>query len=286
MAPDGDPVNQGPARIGTGRLHAVLLPMLAGGLALSVPVGTAAQERDGLRLPNSERVESSVKAVPFGPGERMEYQVRLGPVSVGEGHLSIVGVEPVRGKASYHAVFAMQGGIPLARVNDRQESWFDIETLASRRFVQNLHQVRYRSHRHWEIYPEEMRWERLDEDGLDGEGVELPLDDIAFLYYVRTLPLEVGRTYRLENYFRKDRNPVLLNVLRREEIEVPAGTFQTLVVQPIIPEARGLFSEGGRAEVYFSDDERRLVVRVQSRIPVVGSVSLHLREYHPGRTLR
>ncbi len=248
------------------------------------PLG--AQDGEGVQIPAMERIESRVKTVPYGPGERMDYQVRLGPVSVGEGYLRVVGVESVRGRPSYHVALGVHGGLPLARVNDRQESWFDIETLASRRFIQDLHQVRYKSFRHWEIYPEEQRWERVDEDGMSGEGVELPLDDIAFLYYVRTLPLEVGRTYTLENYFRKDRNPVILNVLRREEIEVPAGTFQTLVVQPIIPEARGLFSEGGQAEVYLTDDDKRLLVRIQSRVPVVGSISLHLKEYQEGRRLR
>ena len=44
-----------------------------------------------------------------------------------------------------------------------------------------------------------------------------------------------------------------------ETITVPAGTFRTIVVQPVI-QTRGLFSEGGRAEVYFTDDDRRLLI--------------------------
>ncbi len=252
-------------------------------LLLSVPLGTQAQEGER-QIPLTDRVESDVMSVPFGPGERMEYQVKLGPVSVGEGTLRIAGVESVRGKRSYHAVLGVRGGIPLARVNDQQESWFDIQTLASRRFIQDLHQVRYKSYRHWEIYPEEKRWERVDGNE-DGEGVDRPMDDITFLYYARTLPLEPGETYTLENYFRKDRNPIILQVLRREEITVPAGTYETVVVRPIIPEARGLFAEGGRAEVYFTDDDRRLLVRIESQIPVVGSISLHLKSYEMGRRL-
>ena len=85
-----------------------------------------------------------------------------------------------------------------------------------------------------------------------------PLDDVAFLYYARTLPLEVGETYTINRYFREDGNPVVLRVLRKETIRMPAGTFNTIVVQPII-QTDGLFGEGGEAEVYFTDDARRPV---------------------------
>jgi len=161
----------------------------------------------------------------------------------------------------------------------------DIETLASRRFVQDINEIRYHRRRHFEIYPEEGRWEYPD----SGEGEEftvpIPLDDIAFVYYVRTLPLEVGETYELELYFRQDRNPVILQVLRRERIEVPAGTFDTIVIRPII-KTDGLFGEDGEAELYFTDDDRRLLVRLESRVGRIGSLSLHLREFQEGRPLR
>ncbi len=261
--------------------------VIACALMWAVPRGhVAAQDATGKPGPLTERIESAIATVPFGPGERMDYDVKLGPVSVGDGYLQVAGVGPVRGKRSYHVALGLSGGIPLARVNDRQESWFDVRTLASRRFIQDLHQVRYKSYRHWEIYPEEKRWDREDDEEMNGESVDLPLDEIAFLYYVRTLPLEVGETYTLNNYFRKDRNPVILRVLRRERVEVPAGTYETIVIQPVIPEARGLFSEGGRAEVYFTDDEDRIPVRIESRVPVVGSISLHLKNFTRGRPLR
>jgi cysteine sulfinate desulfinase/cysteine desulfurase-like protein len=39
---------------------------------------------------------------------------------------------------------------------------------------------------------------------------------------------------------------------------------------------------GGRAEVYFTDDDRRLLVQMKSRIPVIGSLNLFLSSYTPG----
>ena len=85
----------------------------------------------------------------------------------------------------------------------------------------------------------------------------------------------------LQRYFKADGNPVILEVLRKERITVPAGTFNTVVVRPIL-KTDGLFGEGGEAEVYFTDDSRRLMVQMRSKVPVVGSQSLHMTKYQPG----
>jgi hypothetical protein len=62
---------------------------------------------------------------------------------------------------------------------------------------------------------------------------------------------------------------------------VPAGKFNTIVVQPII-KTRGLFSEGGRAEVYFTDDDRRILVQLKSKVKILKSLDMTLDGYTPG----
>jgi hypothetical protein len=39
-----------------------------------------------------------------------------------------------------------------------------------------------------------------------------------------------------------------------------------------------LFGQGGNAEVYFTDDAARTLVMLKSHVPVLGSLSLTLRE--------
>ena len=260
---------------------AILLLALAGG-TLGAGELTA---QDAERSPWSAPVERTVAPVPFGPGERMEYQVKLGPLSVGEGHMEVHGVERVRGERTYHISMGLNGGIPLARVNNLYQSWLDLDQLTSRRFIQDQNEVRYERFRHFEFYPEERRWERADVDEEGELPTDLPLDDISFVYYVRSLPLEVGETYTLDRYFQESGNPVVVKVVRRDTVEVPAGTFNTIVVEPVI-QTRGIFGEGGEAEIHFSDDEHRLLVQMKSRVPVVGSLSLHLAEVRHGDNLR
>lgn len=223
---------------------------------------------------------------PFGPGEHLIYQVKLGVVSVGSGFMRVEGLDTVRGHETYHVNMGLDASamFGLATVRDRYESWLDTRLLVSRRFIRDVHQINYKSRRIFEIYPEEQRWERADADQSGQTGSALALDEIAFLYFVRTLPLEVGAEYSFNRYFKEDGNPVRLKVLRKERVEVPAGTFDVIVVQPII-NTDGLFSEGGEAEVYFTDDEKRHLVYLRSRIPLVGSVSLHLQEIREGTPL-
>jgi hypothetical protein len=66
-----------------------------------------------------------------------------------------------------------------------------------------------------------------------------------------------------------------VTVLRRERIRVPAGTFDAIVVRPTI-KTTGIFSEGGRAEVWFADDSTRRMLQMTSRLSL-GSLSLELR---------
>ena len=112
----------------------------------------------------------------------------------------------------------------------------------------------------------------------------MPLDDVSFLYWSRSIPLEVGKTYEFKRYFKESGNPVIVKVLRRERVRVPAGEFNTIVVKPII-RTSGLFSEGGEAEVYYTDDARRLIVLVKTKLSI-GTMQLQLESYTPGTPLR
>lgn len=225
----------------------------------------------------------SARSLPFGVGERATYQVKLGGVAVGSGSMEVLGIEPVNGHPTFHTRFRVSGGVPLARVDDRLESWIDTEGLFSRRFKQDQKEVNFERKRSYDFFPEQRTFRRTDNGETGRLATDRPLDDVSFLYYARTLPLRVGETYTLNRYYKEDGNPVILKVLRKETVRVPAGTFQTVVVRPII-RTKGLFSEGGEAELYFTDDDRRILVQMRSKVPVVGSLSLHLREFHPGRS--
>lgn len=250
-------------------------------LALICSLATGSGAQDG-----ATRTEKFAP-VPFGVGEKATYKVTLGIVGdVGTGTLEVVDLDTIHGHTTYELYMRLKGGIPLARVEDEYRSWFDVQSLISRRFKQDQHEVRYERHRTFDFFPEELKWKRADKDESGVLPTSAPLDDLSFLYYIRTLPLEVGKTYTFHRYFVAEANPVTVKVLRKQVLVVPnIGKFNTIVVQPII-KTKGLFSEGGQAEVYFSDDSRRILVALKSKVKILKSLNMMLESYSPGERLK
>ncbi|MDB4875425.1 MAG: hypothetical protein JWM41_1871 [Gemmatimonadetes bacterium] len=217
--------------------------------------------------------------VPFGVGERMEYDVRFGKLHVGNGELEVMPMDTVRARDAWHTVFRVHGGIPFYHVNDRYESWFDARTLASLRYWQDIDEGNYEPKRHYEIFPE--RREYIENAKEPNQSVEHPLDEASLLYYLRTVPLRVGLDTTFNDYFQAARNPIRFKVVRRDTITVPAGKFAAIVVQPIFESK--LFSEGGHAEVWLSDDENRIMLQMKSKVSF-GSLNLYLQSYRPSPT--
>ncbi len=213
--------------------------------------------------------------VPFTVGERLQYDVKFSFKSVGTGVMEVKDIVDVRGRPSWYTSFTIKGGIPFFRVDDRMESWFDVFTLSSRRFHQRISEGGYKRTRHYEMYPERAVFREGDKE--EEPSVNSPLDDGSFLYYVRTIPLEVGKTYEVPRYFNPAANPVRITVVRRETIKVPAGEFKTVVLRPTF-QSRGLFSEDGKAEVWISDDEYRFMVQMKTNLKI-GSINLYLEKF-------
>jgi hypothetical protein len=167
----------------------------------------------------------------------------------------------------------------LARVDSRFGSWLDVAGIYSHRFEQWTHEVNFRRRRTREFFPAQQRWTGQT-NGKAESGPLItaePLDDTSFLFFARTLDLEPGREYSYNRYWNPDGNPVRIKVLRRERITVPAGTFDTIVLQPLI-RTSGMFSEGGEAEVYLAETGARPLVMLRARLSI-GTLQLQLEEF-------
>lgn len=252
-------------------------------LAAAMTGSSWAQTTPASPTPATQTVAASTAKrapVPFGAGERLQYEVRFGSIRVGNANMEVVGLDNVRGRQAWHTAFWVRGGNFLYRVNDVYESWIDAETLSSLRFVQELEEGGKETVRRFEIYPERSVFVQTSKQPAKEEkSVSTPLDDGSFLYFIRTIPLEVGQTYDFNRYFRPDRNPVRIRVLRKERVKVPAGTFNAIVIQPVI-KTKGIFSENGHAEIWLSDDDRRIMLQLKSKLSF-GSLNLYLKSYVP-----
>lgn len=258
------------ASVGAPTLAAALAAALAAGSAAALPAAASAQ---GLVL--SSRIAAA--PVPFNEGEQLVYDVKFGVLKVGTARMRVLGIEPIRDALAWHVQFTLKGGTFFYKVNDVYDSWMDIRTLNSLRYIQDTDQGSRERERKYEIFPERAIYNEVAKNNREMPSVRDPLDDGSFLFFVRTVDLEVGKTYEFNRYFKPDRNPVIIRVLRKERVRVPAGTFDAIVLQPII-KTSGIFSEGGQAEIWLSDDDRRMMLQLKSRLSF-GSLNLYLRSY-------
>lgn len=216
----------------------------------------------------------------FPVGETLLYDARFGFINVGTAAMQVSGVDTILGTPTLHVTFVLQGGTFFYRLNDRMDSWFGLYDFASRRFVQDFDEGGRRRYAAYEIYPDSGFYRAAGVDSAIPTVAD-PLDDAAFFYFARTVPFEPGRRFEFDRYFRPDRNPVVLEVIGRDTIDVPAGRFPTVVIKPTI-KGRGILAEAADPRMWLSDDERRIMVQLKSRFPF-GTITLRLTKVEQRR---
>ena len=237
-------------------MRAVAMMLLAAPLAINPRTQLKAQP-----APTAEHAQRMVP-VPFAVGEELVFHATFGKLPAGTARMRVEAIDTVRGRAAYHVVFSVDGGVPFFRVHDRYESWIDVETLSSLRYTQQISEGRYHRETKYEFYPERAEYQKNDEP--PQPSVANPLDEGSFIYAARVARIQPGDTIVAARYFVPEKNPVVFIGDREDTVTVGAGTFATLMVRPRI-KTSGIFSESGDAQVWFSNDERRLPVRVRTK---------------------
>jgi hypothetical protein len=258
-----------------GRRAATVRAAVALGLALPTALGAW-----GAAVPRAARAQGAVPpaaARPFAVGESLTYRVRVGKFGdVGRGAMWVDGPVEVRGQSAYLLRFEFATRVGLVKVANRTESWIDPVTMATLRFHKHERQPLNSHDQRVELYPDQRRWEAAD--GTTGRSpCEHPLDELSYLYYLRTLPLPDDTTFTFAHHYDAARNPTVVRVLGRETVSTPAGEFRTVAVEMRVRDGRHYKGDGGGVlRINLSDDPRRLLVRMQSQMPVVGAAVLTL----------
>ncbi len=223
------------------------------------------------------KIVGAVAAVPFPVGERLSFNAKYGIFNVGNAAMEVMGIDTVHNVETVHIRFRISGGALWYHLDQTIESWVGRYDFRSRRFssVQD-ERDKHREHR-YEIFPDSGFYREVGRDTTFATVLE-PLDDAAFLYWIRTVPLEVGKKYEYARYFRPDRNPVIIEVLGRERVGVAGKKWRAIVVRPKIPQGRGIFAEKSETRIWLSDDAQRLVLAIQSNFSF-GQVTLKLKDY-------
>jgi hypothetical protein len=204
---------------------------------------------------------------PFSVGETLRYEAKLGYFPVGTASVTVARLVRERGAEAFEFALSGRGGPPGWRVSYDLTSHVGTARFHSLRFHRRLVQGGKVDERGYEIVPDSARYREV---GVPGDWVapSEPLDELAFLYYLRSAPLEVGRSYRLSRYFKTGYNPVEVYVDGKESVPVPGrGSTPCLAVRVV--------ARGSIMRVWFTDDKRRIPTQLELPLPF-GSVMLTL----------
>jgi Protein of unknown function (DUF3108) len=203
---------------------------------------------------------------PFTVGETLNFDAKLGYFPIGSA-TATVGQAREQGADAFVFAFTGAGGPPGIRIQYDLTSWTRSARFASLRFHRKLVQGNSVEDQRYQIVPDSSRY-RLEGGAQDWVAPRDALDELAFMYYLRTVPLESGRTYTISRYFRTGYNPIMVRVVGRESVTLYDNSSVPCFVLDVT-------SRGTTMRVRLTDDARRLPVQLE--LPMnFGTVSLEL----------
>jgi hypothetical protein len=213
----------------------------------------------------------------FDVGENLIFEIAYGFVVAGTARMSIPDTQRVNGRLCYHIVTKARSSKFFSvffKVRDRVESFIDVEGIFPWKFEKHLREGSYRADR-YTVFDQINQRVFYKKDTL--EAPRYVQDVLSSFYYTRTVDLEVGESVSIENHSGRKIYPLKILVHRKERIKVPAGTFNCIVVEPVL-KGEGLFKHKGKLKIWLTDDERKMPVLMRSKA-LIGSIDVRLKAF-------
>jgi hypothetical protein len=217
----------------------------------------------------------------FSVGERLVFDVSYAFVTAGEAEMSIPEYDTIAGNLCYKVQFKVNSTPSFSwiyEVRDRYETFLDVKGIFPWRFEQHVKEGSYRR-------DFEANFDQYNHVANTSKG-KFPIppyvhDIVSAFYYVRTADFShsrPGERIHLHNFYKDSTYALDVKYIGRQTVEVKAGTFKTIIIEPMVKEG-GLFKSEGRILIWLSDDERKIPVKVSTEV-LIGSINAELREYH------
>lgn len=252
-----------------------VLPLVAIPAHAEDPTGTTGQETPGGTCAGEH---SAIRV-----GEELKFEIRWGVVRAGTATMEITDLTDFEGHPCYHVNASAESNSVFDKiypVRDTFESLMDVKDLRSWAFKKHLREGKFR--RDQVVRKDHAAGKAYYHDGEVSELVPGSYDVLSAFYFVRTLSLNPDEEFYLDSHSDHKNYPIKVNVLGREQIEVPAGKFPCVIVEPTLREG-AFFKNEGSLRIWLTDDEQRMPVQMKSRIPV-GAITVVLYEYtRPGQ---
>jgi hypothetical protein len=215
----------------------------------------------------------------FAPGEKLKFEVRVLSVLGGYATLEVGNPVNVEGRPCLPLIARANSAFPFStfyNVNDIQTSYFDAVDFLTWKFENNVLEGNYKAH-NVELYHQlqhQLVRQHNDDISVSSSIPAFTQDIISCFYYLRLLPLQMGDRFGVPTTSGGKNYQLVVNVVRREEITVPAGTFDCFRLKPVV-KYETVFRNKEDIDLWVTADQRHIPVLIKSAI-VVGNISIAL----------
>jgi hypothetical protein len=216
----------------------------------------------------------------FKVGEKLTFDVKYGFVTAGIATMQVPQMRRISGREAYHVTFEVNS-VPsfdwIYKVRDRYETFIDAKGLFPWRFEQHIREGGYS--RDFSAFFDQRKGKAKTSEG-EYEIPKYVNDIVSAFYLARTFDysnLKVNDRIHLKNFYKDKVYNLDVRYLGKETIDVAAGTFKCIVVEPLVQEG-GLFKSEGSIVVWLTDDELKIPVKVKTKV-VIGSIDAELTAY-------
>jgi hypothetical protein len=216
----------------------------------------------------------------FKVGEKLTFDVNYGFVTAGIATMEIPRIRRISGRNAYNVVFEVNT-VPsfdwIFKVRDRYETYLDIEGLFPWRFEQHIREGSFS--RDFSAFFDQRRQKAKTSTG-EYDVPEYVNDILSAFYIARTFDyseMKINDMILMQNFYKDKVYDLNVKYLGKDRISVKAGTFDCIVVEPLVQEG-GLFKSEGSITVWLTDDDLKLPVKVKTKV-VIGSIDSELTKY-------
>lgn len=258
--------------------------ILLAGAAVACLAGIAAKPKP---LPVSKPPFEPGAEPPFVPGEVMAYGLSWGVFSVGSAMFKVLPMTDIEGERAYHFIMeARTNGFADAfyKVRDRIDSYVAEDLTRTLYFTKKQREGRHRRDIvvtfDWE--KETAQYTNFGESRKPVRIGPVIYDPLGVFYAIRLAAMD-GDKVEAPVTDGKRVSTGAMRIVRREELKVKGKTYKTILVEPDLKNIRGVFkkSKNAKLQIWFSDDERCIPVKVSSKV-AVGSFVAQLISDTPG----
>ena len=217
---------------------------------------------------------------PFAVGEKVVHDVSYFAMNAGQLTFEVKPFAQVDGRKSYNFVTRIKSASlfnSFYAVDDWVSTLVDYETLLP--YVYELHVKETSQLREAQALFDQKKnhvtfWEKkvTKKDGKQNIKMEWDMkaysqNVFSIIYYLRVFQWDVGTEHQFYVAHDKENLVFKAKAIRRETISTDAGEFTALVIKPEI-QLEGKFKPTGDNFIWISDDDRKLVLRIESKIKI------------------